>query len=72
MFDMVAKVLGVIFSGWKDTLVGVKTNRARNMPGWHAGLLIFVIRSTGPNFIRVRDGAHQFDLFMANVYDRLL
>jgi hypothetical protein len=72
MFDMIVKVLDVIFPGWRDSLIGVATDGARNMTGRHVGLLTFLDNATGPNFIRVWCGAHQLDLIMADVYDNLL
>ncbi len=53
MFDMIVKVLDVICPGWRDSLIGVATNGARNMTGRHVGLLTFLDNATGPNFIRV-------------------
>ncbi|BBN00789.1 hypothetical protein Mp_2g02130 [Marchantia polymorpha subsp. ruderalis] len=65
MFDMVVKVLDVIHPGWRDYLIGVATDGARNMTGRHVVLLTFLDDATGPNFIRL-------DLIMADVYDNLL
>ncbi|OAE28853.1 hypothetical protein AXG93_684s1320 [Marchantia polymorpha subsp. ruderalis] len=53
MFDMVVKVLDVIHPGWRDYLIGVATDGARNMTGRHVVLLTFLDDATGPNFIRV-------------------
>ncbi|KAH8933356.1 hypothetical protein BDL97_18G026700, partial [Sphagnum fallax] len=72
MFDMIVKVLDVIFPGWRDSLIGVATDGAKNMTGRHVSLLTFLDNATGPNFIRVWCGAHQLDLIMADVYDNLL
>ncbi len=52
MFDMIVKVLDVICPGWRDSLIGVATDGARNMTGRHVGLLTFLDNATGPNFIR--------------------
>lgn len=57
MFDMVAKVLDVIHSGWKDSLIDVATDGARNKTIRHTGLLTLLDHATGPDFIRVRCGA---------------
>jgi len=72
MFDMIVKVLDVICPGWRDSLIGVTTDGAKNMTRRHVGLLTFLDNATGPNFIRVWCGAHQLDLIMADVYDNLL
>ncbi|KAH6561878.1 hypothetical protein BASA60_011317 [Batrachochytrium salamandrivorans] len=72
MFGMVAKVLDVIRTVWRDSLIGVATDGARNMTGLHVGLLTFLDNATGPNFIRVWCGAHQLDFIMADVYQNLL
>jgi hypothetical protein len=71
MFNMIVKVLDVICPGWRDSLIGVATDGARNMTGRHVGLLTFLDNAIGPNFIRVWCGAHQLDLIMADVYDNL-
>ncbi|KAH6565173.1 hypothetical protein BASA62_007457 [Batrachochytrium salamandrivorans] len=69
-FDI--RVLDVIRTVWRDSLIGVATDGARNMTGRHVGLLTFLDNATGPNFIRVWCGAHQLDLIMADVYQNLL
>jgi hypothetical protein len=58
MFDMIVKVLDVICPSWRDSLIGVATDGARNMTRRHVGLLTLLDNATGPNFIRVWCGAH--------------
>ena len=72
MFEMVVNVLDVIRPGWKDSLIGIATDGARNMTGRHAGLVTRLDRCTGPGFIRVWCGAHQLDLIMADIYGKML
>ena len=72
MFRMIEKVLDVIRPGWKDSLLGVATDGARNMTGRYVGVVTLLDNATGPGFIRVWCGAHQLDLIMADVFDKQL
>ena len=72
IFEMTQKVLYVIHPRWKNALIGVASDGARNMTGWHSGLLTYLHQATLPNFIPIWCGAHQLDLVIERMYNKLL
>lgn len=72
MLDKVAKVLNGIFPCWKDSLISVATDGARNITERHSGLLTIFYHATGPNLVRVWCGAHQLDLIKEESHESLL
>ena len=72
MFEMTQKVLDVICPGWKNALIGVASDGARNMTGRHSGVITYLQQAALPNFFCIWCGAHQLDLVMESVYNKLL
>ena len=72
MFEIIVEVLNVIRPGWRESLIGVATDGARNMTGRFSGVVSKIQQCVGPHFVRVWCGAHQLDLVMARTYDKVL
>ena len=72
MFEIIVEVLNVIRPGWRESLIGVATDGARNMTGRFSGVVSKIQQCVGPHFVRVWCGAHQLDLVMAHTYDKVL
>ena len=69
---MIQKALYVIHPGWKNALIGVVSDGARNATGGHSGVVMYLQQATMPNFIRIWCGAHQLDLVIERMYNKLL
>ena len=72
MFEIIVGVLNIIRPGWRESLIGVATDGARNMTGRFSGVVSKIQQCVGPHFVRVWCGAHQLDLVMAHTYDKVL
>jgi hypothetical protein len=57
-----SKILSTLFPNWTEKLIGITTNGASNMTGYHAGLATCIERVANAGFFRVWSAAHQLDL----------
>lgn len=64
MLGMVRSTLDLIYSGWKDSLIGVVMNERRNPSGWFSSLLKLFENEIGTNIIRVCCDAQQLSLLI--------
>jgi hypothetical protein len=56
---------------WRETLVGIATEGARNMTGRHSGAVTRMVEGTLPGFYRIWCAAHQLDLVIQSVISSL-
>jgi hypothetical protein len=52
---------------WRENLVGIATDGARNMTGQHSGAVTRLAEGTLPGFRRIWCAAHQLDLVIQSV-----
>lgn len=74
MYSILSSMLNVICAEWRDKLLGVSTDGARNMTGRNAGLVTRMAASLSPpnELIRVWCGAHQLDLVMEHILNTVI
>ena len=64
MFDLTTKILDVLCPNWKDEVIGVTTNGASNMTGYHVGMVSQIQQVAKPGFYYIWCAAHQLDLIV--------
>jgi hypothetical protein len=62
MFNVSSKILSTLFPNWTEKLIGITTDGASNMTGYHAGLATCIERVADAGFFCVWCVAHQLDL----------